>query len=393
MKTYTSYTIRKDESGDLSEDEIWQAYLQIARRQDEEHSKRVDRIASLFAGRSLGRFVLQNLVAAHVAKRFPAATLHAMYRSDAPFKEFIVACNPYVEHVTKVGPHPSRVLALDWFDVGVQAPGRHPDPRWYEADRHLPDLFLVPSMLSVPPARMRALVEAPPGFRIAAERVEPLTAALAAKGLDPDRWFACLHLRTGRHGDARDVALDAYVALVRHIVERQDGRVIRLAAFAEAPFPAIDGLIDCARTLIPLEAQAMAASRARYFIGTDAGPLALASAFRTPAAATNMVGYGTRVWNTGDVVLAKERVRADGRTLRTREAFEHGLLEDDGGSDVFGYRDNTPEDLIAVADHLCEQTADCSGWRPPREDVPPRRTGRIRLPLEAADDPALVFWD
>ncbi len=157
----------------------------------------------------------------------------------------------------------------------------------------------------------------------------------------------------------------------------------------------MDGLTDLSGDEDSFPEQAFAASRARYFIGTDTGTTQLAASFKTPAATTNAIGIG--VWNDGDVVLIKKFIMPDGRILRPRELLEMGSLSAHRlrPKDV-KFFDNSPEKLITVAYHLFQMTSNCPGWREGSEEEPYTAPGSVTLPLqsryieEIAD---LTFWE
>ncbi len=98
------------------------------------------------------------------------------------------------------------------------------------------------------------------------------------------------------------------------------------------------------------------------------------------------------VWNPGDVVKCKTIILPDGQVVPCRESARV-LAELPGWVGEIDYQNNTPEELIEVADFLVETTTDCPGWR---EDVPddPVVPGTFTLPGKPrlqADAPGLVY--
>ena len=375
---------------DFNQSMAWLKTLAAKKREPRQPEK----IMAFFAGRGLGGFVLENVVAAALVRPFPRAYVVAIYKNSPPYREFITDCNPYLHSEMKADADSDITFLLDWFDTGWAAPVKCPLPEWSERMLHEPDLVLLPSMLSVDAARLAGLAEKPPVLRLSAGCEESLLAALEGHGVDPNEWFACLHVKEPNSGaddrPRRGADPRSYLPLLRHVALRQGGQVVRIGAPGAFPLPEMEGVIDLAAA--PFAEQAAAISRARYFIGTDSGPVTLASAFKVPAAVTNALGYAKRVWNRGDVVLAKRIELPDGGVLNSREAFARGLLEaplPDGAR----CRDNSTDQLIAVADHMFEVTCGCDGWRPPAPETPPEEARGLTLPLPMRDQPLVVFWE
>lgn len=343
---------------------------------------RIGTIMVYLAGDDLGEFVRQNVVAASIVKRFPRDYVMGIFLNDPAWKEFVVACNPYILGAMSTTAESEDSILLDWFDVGAYAPVKCPDPTWYDRGFHRPGLVLLPNMLSVNAARLDGLAESPPQFRLPAAEEPSLLAALEGLGLDPARWFACV--------DTGEIGAEPYVELMHHIIERQGGQVVRVGDAGATP--ATEGLIDLSPWHDRFAEHVAAISRARYVVGTDSGAVALASAFRVPSAATNTLQYGNRVWNREDVVLAKRLRLTDGTILGTRAIYERGWLDSALPNDV-ECLDNTPEQLIAVAEHLLSTTSDCPAWRVPADEVPAQEIDSLTFPLRFCEHPLVTFWD
>ena len=369
---------------------VYECRAEIARDLEEER-RRVRKMVVLLAGVGLGTFVLENVIAATIARRFPEAYLVAGFRESPAYRGFVVGCNGRVDAALTVAGDAAATMLVDWFDVGMFAPVRGPPP-WRERRLHTAGLVLLPGMLRIDAARLAGLGEAPPVFRLPPDREAALRRGLVGRGLDPDRWFACLHVRDdGPDDDPRHADAGSYAGLIRHLIEAVGGQVVRLGGPGAEPLPARDGLVDLAGVSDSFALQAAAIRFARFFIGTDAGPLTLASAFKVPSAGTNMAGYARRLWNRDDVVLAKPVRMADGSTCGTRQAYRQGYLDNplpDGARRL----DNSPEELLAVAGHMLRLSGDCLGWRPAAEEIEPVETGPFRIPLPMRDEPLVRFW-
>ncbi len=291
------------------------------------------KVVAFFAAKTLGEFVLQNVVAAGILQRFPEAYVAALFKDAPPFRRFIAECNPYIHSIIATDAAAPMTIPVDWFDLGTFAPVKSQLPEWGPLHLNEPDLVLLPGQLSQKPAWLEGFAEAPPLFRLPPEREGDLLDALEQTGLDPNRWFAALCTE----GDA-----PPYGELTCHIAESQGGRVVLIGP--EMPF----------------ELQAAALSRARYALGNATGPLVLAGAFGVPCAATGMVDPSGAVWGRESVVLP--------------------------GNDA--------RDLMAVADHMFKITSGCPGWREAQETPPSTpEKGGMPFPWPLRDKPLLTFWE
>ena len=368
--------------------------LELARKPIE--SREMGPIVAYFAGDTLAEFVLQNVIAAAIAMRFPRSYVLGTFRNDPPSRAFIVECNSYVAGSMAADASSTITLPVDWFDVGAYAPIKCPDQMWYEKGFHEPGLILLPHMLSVSAARFAGLAESPPCFCLPSEPEAGLREALGRRGLDAGRWFACLAVDgtvSGAKGDPSPrLDVETYVPMLRHIVEGQGGQVVRLGPPEAQPLPEMDGLIDLSRDANSFGEQVAAASQARYVVGADSDILPLACAFRVPSAATNVGGFEGLVWNREDVVLAKSLRLTDGTTLTTAEAFDRHHL-DAPKPDGAAWIDNSPDELVAVAEHMFQATGDCPGWRPKAENIPSGDAETITFPLTFRERPLVKFWN
>ncbi len=351
-------------------------------------------IAAFLGTQALGDYVMQSLVAASVARALPGGKLVVIYRDDRPYKSLVNSFNPYIATTVKAGADPNSVIPLDWFDGELDGPGRPFGQAWYEAGFHAPDIILTPSMMT-----MNHCQGPPPRFAFPGELKGPLGTLLARKGLDENRWFACLHMREDgyrwRMGSDKDRSVDpkTYIPMITDIIENQGGQVVRLGHPSMTPLPEIDGVIDLCFEENNFLEQAFALSRARYFIGCDTGPTQLACAFKTPTASTNALGLG--VWNDGDVLLLKALIDQHGTALDLNTMGDIlPLLGNERPIDL-EIRDNSPERLLDVARHMFDATADCPAWREESADPPYEPPGDIALPLPKTgltDMADLTIW-
>ncbi|MCG8511896.1 MAG: hypothetical protein MI741_21990, partial [Rhodospirillales bacterium] len=184
-------------------------------------------IGAYFGLQTLGDFVIQNVAAASVARDFENAKLIAAYRDDRPFKGYIIRMNPWIDQAVPVPDDPNAVIPLEWICGSGnknEAPQAAAGPPPFAAD-----ILLVPSMLEFPKFRLPA-----PRLRIPDEDVPALHDLLCRAGVDPNRWFACVHFRESgyRYRAGYDALRNAppsdYGPMIEHVVRRQGGQVVRL---------------------------------------------------------------------------------------------------------------------------------------------------------------------
>ncbi len=349
------------------------------------------RMIACFGGAGPGAFIRQNLVAAWIAKKFPTLRVVAAYKNNADFKEFIVDCNPVIDSEIKAAADSAATLLVDWFDMGQKAPVKYPGSEWEQNGLDKTDIILLPPMIPSSLAHLDGFAEKPPCLRLPDTVENRLLEMLEKAGLDRNHWFACVHMGT----DNAAVA-GPYLDLLRHIVEKQGGKVVRVGLSGEPLLADFPGVIDLTRAVDSFPLQAAAVSRARYVIGDGSGHATLAGAFRTPGVVADTVEYGKLVWNEGDMVLAKRIFTPSGEMLTTTGANELGLLN---GHLPEGFRAeaNRAEDLVAAVEAMFEATADCPAWREPAEETPEEiKTAEapgLTFPFAMRDKPLVAFLD
>jgi len=342
-------------------------------------------IAAFLGHQALGEFVMQHLTAASIAGALPGSKLGVIYRDDRSYKNFITLMNPYVSATIRIPAGNNAVIPLDWFDGDDDAPNRPFDAAWRDQGFHNPDIFLTPSMLDIG----RCLAPTPV-LRIPPHMTDILSQSLVQRGVDRDRWFACVHMREPHYfwrydvDPFRNVDPKSYLPMISNIINKQGGQVVRLGDPSMTPFPEMDGLIDLSRSDNNFPEQAFALSRARFFVGAESGTTQLASAMKAPAVTSN-VHSAIGVWNDGDVAMVKKSVLPDGNIIAPRDMLKSGALTIHTLRPV-GIKkiDNTPDELIAVADHMYKITSDCVAWRKEITEEPNTHASSsgISLPLQ-----------
>jgi len=339
---------------------------------------------------------MNQLAAASVARAAgPATKLLSIYRADRPYKDLINLCNPSITRTLRMPDDPNAFSPLEWFDGRRDLAGAPDDDEWHAEGYHRPNLVLTPAQL-----RIEHCVGTPPPLIFPQSLELPMKAALTSLGLQPDKWFVVLHLREmgyqHRQGvsEERSVNPYDYLPAIKRIIQDHGGQVVRIGDPSMTPLPPMEGLTDLCKIPNSFPLQAYASARARFFFGTDSGPTQLAGAFKTPVASTN--AFGICVWNDGDVVLNKKVFHLSGEEIPTRELFDMGTWTVHRTWPAQStISDNTPEQLVEVAEHMVETTKDCPGWRT-QTDSRPQNEEPLALPLEwrqVTDIADITLWE
>ena len=226
------------------------------------------RVVALLDGDDLARFLVCLVCVTSVTRRLAGCALTVVYRDRPEGRTFLTDCSPEVAAELRTDPESDITIPIDWFDIGTFAPVRCPDPVWSDRQLDQPALVLLPGMFPAVPARLDAVAEAPPTFRLPAADAPRLRADLMALGLDPEQWFA--------------VVDDAVPPPATDAITRQGGLVA----------PSIEDL----------PTRAAAVCHARLVVAADPLTAALAGAFRVPCAWVGGEGGERWLWNRDDIM-------------------------------------------------------------------------------------------
>src|SRR3989338_1631427 len=120
-------------------------YMKVYSERKKAEMNKTRRVIVFFSGAGFGDFIHQNVMAAALTKPLHTSVL-AVFKNHPPYREFIVECNPYIHAEIKAERDSDVTIPIDWFDIGVAAPIKCPDPIWKERQFGEPDLVLLPGM-------------------------------------------------------------------------------------------------------------------------------------------------------------------------------------------------------------------------------------------------------
>ncbi|MGB0682552.1 MAG: TIGR04372 family glycosyltransferase [Magnetovibrionaceae bacterium] len=281
-------------------------------------------VAAFLGSQAFGDFIMQNLAMAAACRDLDAGRRIAMFHNDRPYKHLIAALNPALTDRISLDVAAGQSVPLDWLN-GDQAP----------------DVMLPPSRLDLD--RVRPPV---PRLQVPEALSGPLAETLVHLGLDPDRWFVCLHLREKKYhyrygvDERRSVEKDAYLSALDYLIRGAGGQVVRIGDPSMSPMSNRHVSIDLATVPDSIALQAFAVSRARFFLGVDSGPTQLASALGVPTLSTNAIGVGC--WRPQDRVLFQNFIHIES---------EKRLSLDD----LFSLMDGQLQVIYPIADVRTEQ--------------------------------------
>jgi putative glycosyltransferase (TIGR04372 family) len=355
---------------------------------------------ALLNSRAVGDTIFYHIFAASTKLLFDNSQLTICQRDDN---------RKYKQHLLRYNPHANVKLVLKEEHLGIPSdsfggfndlltnkelvPGYiFRNPLWIATNSHLPDLLLSPGGMQ---ETALPSFENPAFLHIPDEDIGLLSDAMVEQGVDPNRWFCCIHYREDGYQHRpgrflRDLNPRPFMALVEDIVENLGGQVVRLGHPNMTPFPKRRGFIDLSVLEDRFDLHAFAVSRARFMVGTLSGISHAGSAFNTPTAITNnsdnLVFPGC--WRDHDIALYLNSYTPSGKRLTVMDLHESGLLSNRSLLAKLrldhGYKlmQNSPEELGKVTRELMDATADCQGWREPSTETTPRvRPNHLRLPL------------
>ncbi|HLO78721.1 MAG TPA: TIGR04372 family glycosyltransferase [Magnetospirillum sp.] len=342
-----------------------------------EKARRISRVAGYVGSQALGDFIVEGLYCATVARMAGADQLCLLYKDDRPYKNFLMACNPYA--TAAIGFPAEEPIPMDWFDIGNYPANAAPD-WWYDRMMHVPDLVLTPSTL-VNLAHLEHFAK----LRIPPRRIDELAAGLKRAGTPETAWLVGLHIREQgyvyRQGmdDARNSDPLAFLPLIDRIIA-EGGVVVRIGDPSMTPLPPRAGLVDLSQVPDSFELQAFAFSRARFTICSVSGPAVMSMAFGTPTLFHNHYNPNEGA-NPGDLVMLQTVIHDDGTPMPWQAVVDNGLtmfpLEmiiacrdllprygiNDPRLNVCRLEPHTMDEIVWATERMLEGTEDrCAPW-------------------------------
>ncbi|MBM3598669.1 MAG: TIGR04372 family glycosyltransferase [Alphaproteobacteria bacterium] len=343
------------------------------------------RIFAQLTTMSFAGFIAGHVFAATIKQQFSNAHLTMYFRPDRPFKEDIVALNPYIDVLLRPGE--SKPISLDHFELDYATyaqPLKKSDPRWYQNRRSWVDFMITSSMMS--DLRLMGF-EHVAKLKVPDARVAELSEQLVELGLDPNRWFCALHYREPswtyvKPNWLRDGNPATFETVVHQIIRQLGGQVVRLGHKGMTPFAPVAGFVDLSEHSTLL--QAFAVSRARFLVNGASGPVTLACAFGVPILGVNAVDIWGG-WGKGHSILMQHVFTPEGYRISARRAQEDELISTQALSYLVkkrGYRiiQNSAEEIMAGVRVIGDETADVAGWRAQADQTLPPPPNRLTWP-------------
>ena len=342
-------------------------------------------IVAYIDGPGLGDVMACSTNAAIVKRSVPGALLIACVVPRAELYAEALLLNPDIDYVAMAD---DEVAVSDLMDAHYAPAGYMPD--WVRQAFMKPNLVLIPNMLDfVMPVAEGAVLRVPDWYETEARET------LVGLGLDPENWFACLHVREDGYRrerthprSVRDIA--PYATLIDHIIDELGGQVVRIGDPTMSPIPPRAGMVDLGRRGTSYLTQCFALGAARFMVGTDSGPSSWCFMFNTPLAFTNKfteVIFAPSI----HVCATKTFVLPDGTRLSGRAAAESGhMVEAKWPGSGIELIETAAADMIKAVDWLHVQTEDSEPWAaknqmPVRErDLSAVAMGKTPHPFAAA---------
>ncbi|MCP4677691.1 MAG: TIGR04372 family glycosyltransferase [Deltaproteobacteria bacterium] len=186
---------------------------------------------------------------------------------------------------------------------------------------------------------------------------------LKKMGVPPDAWFVGLHVREDNHSwrVARNADINNYQLAMRSVAER-GGWVIRMGDRYMKPLPPMKNVIDYVHSDYKSDwMDVFLWAKARFYLGTNSGPVVVPTTFGVPCINTNLVPLGNRGSSSRDTFVPKLVWSQNKSRYLT---FSEMLDSPSGWSEVPQYltqngyilHENTAEDINEAVLEMFEKT-------------------------------------
>jgi putative glycosyltransferase (TIGR04372 family) len=155
------------------------------------------------------------------------------------------------------------------------------------------------------------LPESEPSLKLTMTQRERAERMLSGSDFDATKWFAAVHVReSGFRGfdvnhDVRNFSQNALLPILKEVTQ-QGGFVVRMGTKEQTNIPRTPGIFDYASSkarcsLVDLYVM----EKCRFYVGSSAGPLAMAYAFGKPAFVVNYFDFLTAGFRKTDMFIPK----------------------------------------------------------------------------------------
>lgn len=210
-------------------------------------------------------------------------------------------------------------------------------------------------------------------------------------GLNPAKWFVCLHVRQGPLGLTKDSNRDADILSYRDFCKQvleMGGQVVRMGdpSFPKLPtdFPAIDYAHSSARSTF---FDTWLWGSCRWWTGTNNGPAGVAMTFGKPRLMTNSwlwegVGQVNDLWMPKLMMNAESgRILTPNETIRS--ALSRACSKEKLDAKKLSLRPNSPSELKEAAIEMFERTIPGSDFTSSPTELEKHFSQVMKIPYSA----------
>jgi putative glycosyltransferase (TIGR04372 family) len=209
-----------------------------------------------------------------------------------------------------------------------------------------------------------------PLLKLLPEQIQRGRKTLSILGVPNGAWFVTLHVREAGSREKRNEMttfrrnsnIFDYEAAIRRITDA-GGWVIRLGDACTTPLPPFERTVDYARSEAKSDwMDVFLISQARFFIGTNSGPVWAAGTFGVPTLLTNWAPLGIQSHYSNTITIPQLLWSTfHNRALRFDEQLQPPLGHSESPSQLEKLRvrsiPNTPEELAEAVDEMMVRTS------------------------------------
>jgi putative glycosyltransferase (TIGR04372 family) len=302
---------------------------------------------------SFGDFLGQIYAAAKIAAKFQYSETTFLMHDVHPYQKSLIKFFPYPCKVAVAKTNRGFKNAfVSFYRQGQE----FVFPTGYSSDKFVTEMGL-------------GTLIVPSGLRHQADET------LCRAGLDPDRWFCCLHFRQPNYrykavSNCRDVDPERYLKSIDYVIDDLGGQVVLLGHPEMTTRPARPGFVDLSRLPNNSVLQMCAVARSRFVCCSPTGGGTMAIVLGTPLGVTDHSDF----WDIGAAAfMTHTLVKPDGTRLEGQTYFESGWMttsrtgEKLADGTGFSLIKRSESDLRQAIDHMVRETREVLVWRNYRE--------------------------